>query len=424
MLSNEDIQRYGGKATILNYVKEKLPHLEIPQYIVKQKKDNLSSILTDFNSMKKPVIVRSSSPFEYGDFEGIFESIKDVETKIDLERAILKVEQSAISERAKIYAKQNDFKINGEIHSIIQEQQTPSYLGGIMRHPNNPNLIYINFRTDKGEYRNTYGNFIFDDSSKEFIQEGGRLVQTEKREIRNLVEIYKEIESLKEIAEGQSLFVEYGLNPFSIFQVRPFKKIETADFKLPFSKLDKKKDNEFYLQRLCFGITPPEGIVLPVLKSVGLNEVITILPMSFPICEDFFKMGSPEAILPFELANIYFAHKFGAMSDKELKENSGKIIENYNLESDKNLKEPYCFITSSIKNDTFDTDLSVPNLKALILGRSENFLTHNSLRLIKKAEVSILGESLITHPFFKNISSLENKVRIISNGREAVAIRE
>jgi len=112
MLSQENISKYGGKAAILNYVKEKLPHLNIPNYVVKEKESKLSSIVSDFNEMVKPVIVRSSSPFEYGDFEGIFDSIKNVTTKEDLKRAIQEVEQSTNSERANKYAKQNNFQID------------------------------------------------------------------------------------------------------------------------------------------------------------------------------------------------------------------------------------------------------------------------------------------------------------------------
>ena len=36
--------------------------------------------------MQKPVIVRSSSPYEYGDFEGIFESVRDVKDKSQAEK--------------------------------------------------------------------------------------------------------------------------------------------------------------------------------------------------------------------------------------------------------------------------------------------------------------------------------------------------
>jgi len=39
MLSQENISKYGGKAAILNYVKEKLPHLNIPNYVVKEKEN-------------------------------------------------------------------------------------------------------------------------------------------------------------------------------------------------------------------------------------------------------------------------------------------------------------------------------------------------------------------------------------------------
>ena len=425
MLSQENISKYGGKAAILNYVKEKLPHLNIPNYVVKEKESKLSSIVSDFNEMVKPVIVRSSSPFEYGDFEGIFDSIKNVTTKEDLKRAIQEVEQSTNSERANKYAKQNNFQIDNKIHTIIQEQKESEYIGGILRHPNDPDKIYLGFRTDKGMYKNDNFTFVFDESLGKFIEGDFEYANIDEKSIRIIIDNYKEIEGLKKISEEKSLFVECNLNPFSIFQVRPFKKIETADFELPFSKLKNKKYFQDYkVAKVCFGITPPEGIVFPVLKSVGMNEVLTILPGSDPFAGEYFKLGSQDHLLRVNLENSLTLYKMNVIPPRELIENSSKTIEWHNKKLDEKLGKPYCFITSSIKNDNFDTDLSVPNAKAIVVGSAQNFLMHNPLRLIKKADVSVLCSQIIISSFYKNISSLEDKVRIISNGKEAIVMKE
>ncbi len=372
--------------------------------------------------MKKPVIVRSSSPFGYGDFEGIFKSIKEVYAKRDLKRAIQEIEESAISERTHKYANQNNFKINEEIHTIIQEQQTSEYIGGILRHPNDPDKIYIGFRTDEGMYKNDNFTLVFDESTGKFINKD--VNEKNKKDIKTLIESYKEIETLQDISKDHSLFVEYSLNPFSIFQVRPFKKIETADFEIPSSNLKGEYLKDYLLTDVCFGITPPEGIVLPVLKSVGINEVMTIFPGTNLFEGKYFKIGSPDGTLPMDLENVLALYRMNAISEREFLINSRKIVEMHNNQMNKNFRgQPYCFVTSSIKNDSFDTDLSVPNSKAIIIGRCEDFLVHNPLRLIKKADYSIFYNGLIVTDFYKNISSLENKVKIISNGKKAVAMK-
>ena len=116
MLPQTEIQRYGGKAAIFNYIRERLPDMPIPSYVVREAGQPIEGLLGDFSSMKRPIIVRSSSPYEYGDFEGIFESVRDIKNQVGLERAIKVVENSATSKRAQEYACQNSFIIDGKIH--------------------------------------------------------------------------------------------------------------------------------------------------------------------------------------------------------------------------------------------------------------------------------------------------------------------
>ena len=156
MLPQADIERYGGKAAILNYVRDKLPDMPIKPYVVKAHDATIDSVVSDFDAMKKPVIVRSTSPHEYGDFEGIFDSVKDVYDVHDLRHAVEKVKESAVSDRAKLYAKQRKMEIDGSISVMVQEQSDSQYLGAMMRHPNNPDLILIGYHDNAGKYKNEY----------------------------------------------------------------------------------------------------------------------------------------------------------------------------------------------------------------------------------------------------------------------------
>lgn len=419
MLQESEIQKYGGKAAILNHIKEKLPTIPIPNYVVKEYGKDISSILPDFNKMKKPVIIRSSSPFEYGDFEGIFDSVKDVYDERGLVEAIKQVEESATSERAKIYAFQNEFKIDSRIHTIIQEQNQ-GINGVIMRHPNNPDLIYINLRTTKKKrYSNESEFYLFNQKTNSFEEKRNSYsISFDEDQIRKIIDDYVQIENLKEIAEGWNLFGEFGMAPFSLFQIRPFKKIETADFELE-DKLIYETKKLNVLSENCFGITPKEGIVLPVLKGIGINEIITILPKDKTLGMQYLK--NEDSTLAMDLFNLimYYEH----LTRKDFLKDTTQILYQHYEKLNERVREPYCFITSSIKNDDWDIDLSVPNTKGLIFGNGKDFLTHNSLRLLKKADISMISDNLIMREFYKNISSKE-KVRIISNGKEAIAIKD
>lgn len=417
MLPNQDIQRYGGKAAILNHIRDNT-QLPIPRYLVKEAGASLSSVLSSFESMKKPVIVRSSSSYEYANFEGIFESVKDVTDQHSLEQAIERVEESAMSERAQTYAKQNGYSIDEKIHVIVQEQSPSPTYGAMMRHPNNPNLIFISVAGGAGIGIQLYHSFLWDERTKSRAE--NNIFKTslfETKDAEFLVEQYKQIEVLKEIAEDYALFVEFGMDPFFVYQVRPFKKIQVADFKLP------DEDGEMVLKSdLVFGVTPPDGVVLPVLRSFGRNHAYTLgmaalNPGMHRGLIDSFNFGLDEMDLPLTLSNICGTED----TEEDKRFNAGEFFKSWNLYMDRSMMgQPYCFMSSSAEREYYDVDLSVPNMQALLLGEPRQFLVHNLMRLIKKAEVAICFDHLFIERFFKETTSYERPIRIISNGREGL----
>lgn len=237
-------------------------------------------------------------------------------------------------------------------------------------------------------------------------------------EAKFLVGKYKQIESLTEIAQGYSLFAEFGFNPFSLYQVRPFKKIITASFELP------STDDVLMHTDLPFGITPKNGIVLPLIRGIGLTDAIGI-------AEDLSRFAKPpihfsplDLDLKHNLTNIGVVYDMQAVGDREFITSIERILKNHNTEMDKMTRKRYCFITSSAKNEEYDVDLTLPKMKGLIVGSTQNFLVHNMMRLIKKADITVTQPSLIFDEFYQNAKSIEDKVRIISNGREAVVMKE
>lgn len=416
MLAYDDIQKYGGKAAILNHVKEKIPSMPIPSYIIKLHSDTLDNILPEFESLHKPVIVRSSSPYEYSDFEGIFESVRDVNTKQQFIEAIKTVENSAVSERATAYAKQNGFNIDEKISVILQEQSPSTYTGAMMRHPNNPNTIFIQYFLGHGQYTQVYGSFIFSEEGN--LELGCSSASKLKDEKRFLIDKYKELEALTDITKDETLFVEFGLEPFAIYQVRPFKKKQTAEFELP-----KYSDDTLYSD-VVFGITPKDGIVLPVIRGIGLTDG-KLLAKALAFGDDSLPFENYDSLLKMQLMNVGMMNAISGGRNTELSKDVNYELKQFNSNMNELIKEPYCYIATSAHRDEYDVDLTLTKMRALALGETSTFLVHNLIRLLKKSDVSLLREPpLIGFDTYKNIKSIEDKVRIISNGKEAIILKE
>lgn len=73
--------------------------------------------------------------------------------------------------------------------------------------------------------------------------------------------------------------------------------------------------------------------------------------------------------------------------------------------------------------EKYDLDLSVPHMKAMITGGMQGFLTHDVMRLLKTADVTMGVNSLLSKDFYRNMPS-GTEIRIISNGKRAIAMRE
>lgn len=421
MLPSAHIQQYGGKAAILNHIRDALPDMPIPRYVVKGAADGLDSVLADFNAMKKPVIVRSSSPHEYRGFEGIFDSVPYVQSEHGLSRAVREVEESARGEKAKEYGRQHGIELSDRMHVIIQEQSDSRYTGAMMRHPNNPDWIFISYFTVPESSTlglRSHSFAVYDERKHSVISPSLAMVVSDISVDRSsfLAEQYKRIESLKGIADGHSLYIEFGFQPFRLYQARPFKKIQTAEFDVR-GKVS-RDDKNCFSSELAFGITGPEGIVLPVLKSLGTQEAEYLMEHLGSI-PDYFQ-GYNDEKLGHDLA--WLAHL--PMPKKRKMGYLAEILRQHNLHADGRIGGPYCFMTTSANKEQYDVDLSIPGMKALALSRADHFLVHDLMRLFSKADIITTHIYLSENNFFKSLKSIEDKVRIISNGKEAVILRE
>ena len=120
--------------------------------------------------------------------------------------------------------------------------------------------------------------------------------------------------------------------------IRPFKKIETADFEVP------KPGYKDLWTDFCFGITPEEGIVLPLLKSIDYN---TALSISKKTTDESTNKGETEillihadALLASVLGNNYLMYTLGQNSWDEFERMTPLIVEDHNMRLDAEINGP------------------------------------------------------------------------------------
>jgi hypothetical protein len=127
------------------------------------------------------------------------------------------------------------------------------------------------------------------------------------------------------------------------------------------------------------------------------------------------------------LVDIGFVAGMARMGMDEIERLASEKIQEWHAEAEERLKgTPYCLMASSIQRNTYDTDLTVPNMRSLIVGGSTNFLVHDVMRMFKKSDVTVAKNNFgfYLDKFFENTRSFEDKVRIRSDGRNAVVTRE
>jgi hypothetical protein len=85
-----------------------------------------------YNSLEKPLVVRSSSPYEDGEtasFAGIFGSYLHIYHLSAFQEAVAKVQASAMSSKALEYAHQHNIQLENRMAVIVQEMIKPRFAG-------------------------------------------------------------------------------------------------------------------------------------------------------------------------------------------------------------------------------------------------------------------------------------------------------
>ncbi|GEM_PF-5442634 len=407
MISEELIQQQGGKFGALTYLRERVSGLPIPAYEVRRYDD-----LDNLPDLRSPLIVRSSHPAEFWGMAGLLDSVPDVD-RHSIRRAVTKIEKSFRNNDLQTYATQRGIDLGDHFYVGIQEQSASRYNGSVMRHPNNPSLVYVDFSEGEGPSRE---NWFFEYGNNKLVNKGRGTSTDVESEIRKLLDFYEQIEG-SELMPGYALQVEFGLDPIAIYQARPFKKIEIADFELP-----KVKDRNVYRPRYFFGVTDSEGIVLPIGKSWSFvfTKANPVLGMGKSPKDSVY-----DGTVVWSIASMLQNIDSMPLSHEDITKGKEKYFRNHmtdyhqgDLES--TFSNGYAFLIDQAHNEPYLLDVGIPSMKAFLCQRGYNFLTHSVFRQMQNTQLSLLGFSGDVHGKAKT----GENVRIISNGKEAVLIKE
>jgi hypothetical protein len=295
----ELVHKYGAKAGILMYVKENLPDIPQADMIVKTPNESVESVLerADKNNILWPRLFRSSAVEELYGYEGVFPTlifseyeygraidlVRNIRMEFDSKESFYSYLKNKIIDIQKFskqlrwnYPEIEEYKkLSDNICVIIAEKSPSSITGTYIKHPNQKEFYIIsatladsiNSNNPKHSayiYRQGEGISRFKFFDKGEIEESNDLSDNAQNmifsELETVVSWHDRISNLHEMDKNLTYQIEFGLDPVCLYQVRPFKPIEYADFSL--------EKMELYTEYFVIGITPKEGLNFIVQKNI------------------------------------------------------------------------------------------------------------------------------------------------------------
>lgn len=251
------IQEHGGKMGGLAFLRTRGGALQkaiLPSQIVPSDQEwhgaNVEAGMDD------KYIVRASHPH---DFQGLVDVVgtQVVHKETDIGNVIDRMRAQARSASVMAYGQYENPEYDGKISVGIQPY-LQNRRGSVVEHPNRPGEYVVSYVNDHAT-----GNMsgleidtaMYNASEDTCKRLGGERIEKEKAKV--IADLYKLIEGANLVQEGMAFQVEFLDDGRSlvIAQVRAFTKKRVADFTLEGR------------QRLVFGVTPKEGVELPVLQS-------------------------------------------------------------------------------------------------------------------------------------------------------------
>lgn len=426
MSLEEDTKIYGRKGAVLKYINEQLPSVPIEPFILVPIGEDYGPYIEDAQKFED-FFVRSSSPVEDGkhSFAGLFETINyHKNTPFDGNAAADKILKSALDNEAVEYAQIHGIELTKEMGLVLHKNSDSDVNWGMLRHPHCPGLLFI---MGKVISHNMTYNYVFDEKAGKAFDVGdfhesqicGKDATEEGLDVDILIAInnYRTIESLPEFQKNYTYHMEFGTDPFSVYQFRPFRKVE-----IPTWKIEKKNISKNDLKcSICFGITPKEGIEL---TAVG-----ALVPRGRNKLEDYYRENKDklpyddlvEKIMELSDFNQYercYAEQLATLpldvTGYVTTECYERAIAELNRAA---VKSQTCLLQENIHfYHAKDIDLLFPNARAYFAEYGAQFLSHNSFRAMQSYEFAMTGSESTDRIFNSEAIKTGCKVRVFSDG--------
>lgn len=274
------VHRYGAKAGILMYVATHLPDISQMSMVVSEIDESARGLLdrADAAGIPWPRVFRSSAIVELDGFEGVYptsfvdtfkgQSPSDRYVVVDSHYEIYSSDEAQqrienIIEEIASFKPLNshDSKIQSRINVIIAEKAQCDYTGTYIAHPNQPDSYVTTIIETRYPVLKPTLTYDIRTGFKAFGTGRTDVINYElvMADLKTVFEWHSRIAYLPEMDPNWSYQVEFGLNPAKLFQIRPFKAKQMADF-----RLDSAQESRSSLP-IVIGITPKEGIDLKIL---------------------------------------------------------------------------------------------------------------------------------------------------------------
>ncbi len=257
------VHRHGAKAGLLLHVAKYLPDIPQAKMVVSEPGESAASLLQRAaeRGIGYPRLYRSSAVAELVGYEGDLTTIdlREVDEeyiKSREEGLIIKVRRSP----QKLKAKGLGLELPDEIEAIVAEKSPSRYLGTYIKLPNADNSFLLSLTdmhsNDKSRDRDDYIYTIGEGFKKFTGLEAQLLSDEEARPLEAVVSWHDRIANLPDMDPSWAYQLEFGIDPPCLYQVRPFRPVEKASFRI---------ENPYkYPSTVVIGITPPEGIIARV----------------------------------------------------------------------------------------------------------------------------------------------------------------
>lgn len=280
MDSAEYINKYGGKAGGLFYLRDFggfEAHL-MPFYYLSPEIDvgEIEGVLP--RHIQDNWILRGTHPNDHEGFVDILDSDKLIgfdetrQTVLEKFKTYIEVLRDN-AKRPEIfdYSKYEGQDYDGEIGIVIQPLN-PGRRGSVVEHPNERGTYLIDIVTknigcdvDSLDRLTVIGDKIDEQHSNVIVRIGHEELA------EKIVTLYDRVRGTEYIPPESSFQMEFGINEGGFdkervlfYQARPFLKFEEPPFKL---------GDDWWGKYSCFGITPEEGVTLPVVKTFHQHDV-------------------------------------------------------------------------------------------------------------------------------------------------------